>query len=56
MWAAVRHVGTEIRWDNCKTKNESGKEVIDDGGVTCNILDDEVPLNCKLRPGENGIC
>ena len=56
MWAAVRNVGTEIRWDKCDTKeDEGGQKVIADGGVTCNTLDDEEPLNCKLRPGEKGI-
>ena len=28
---------------------------VDDGGVNCNILEEEKPLNCKLYPGQKGI-
>ena len=61
MWAAVRDVGTEIQWDDCTTKeigqgdSDTARKVIDDGGVTCNTVENEKELNCKLKKGEKGM-
>ena len=54
MWASVREVGTELRWNDCKM-DEEVTEKVENKGVDCNILEDEKELNCKLYPGEKGI-
>ena len=59
MWAAVRHLGSQIWWDGCDIpenytevmNNHDDEPFIDH---TCNTLDDLKPMNCKLFDYELG--